>query len=58
MVPKRPVGKADESMTTHLLGSTLVCVLALIPLVGFGGLALLGDMIGDWGRGALLVDRV
>lgn len=41
-------------MTTQLLGSTLACVLALIPLVGFGGLALLGDMIGDWGRGALL----
>lgn len=54
MVPKRPVGKADESMTTHLLGSTLVCVLALLPIVGFSGVASVGDMIGDWGRGALL----
>lgn len=54
MAPKRPVGKADEFMTTHLLGSTLVCVLALLPIVGLGGVALVGDMIGDWGRGGLL----
>lgn len=41
-------------MTTQLLGSTLASILALLPIVGLGGVALLGDMIGDWGRGALL----
>lgn len=38
----------------QLLGSTLALVAAVLPLLVLGGIALLGHMIGEWGRGALL----
>lgn len=41
-------------MVMQLLGSTLAFVAAVLPLVVLAGIALVGQMIGEWGRGALL----
>lgn len=38
----------------QLLGSAFAFILAALPLVVLAGIALVGDMIGEWGRGALL----
>ena len=41
-------------MTMQLLGSTMAFFAALLPLSVLTAIALVGNMIGEWGRGALL----
>lgn len=41
-------------MVMQLFGSTLAFVVAALPIVALVAVALLGHMVGDWGRGMLL----
>jgi hypothetical protein len=41
-------------MTTQLLGSTVAFFAAVFPLIVLTAIALVGNMVGEWGRGALL----
>lgn len=41
-------------MTVHLLGSVLAFMAAVIPLIALAAVALIGHMIGEWGRDMLL----